>query len=338
MKTKMTKTLTILLLATAAASAQVYDRNTVDILTNSPFIANIQNVPNVMPGGAWHLAQADAFYEQSGLRYRVHYDYDPMHSFTPSTYPKGKPHFDAIITVFIDGSGVIGKPMSGTYVEGGCFEDVPSNWVWQAKSEETNTALDGSDSNIVGVYFFNNAIPPVANVYTSNGFITLVPCYGCVIVTNANGTITISATNILKSKPPIDVYEPHAPYTHAMYSEEGELMFEDASRSEFAFHHNDRDCYWTHDFDTNWVTLWTADGTNHDVGVVTSNYISKLEWNHTTNRVVWKSTKLALPQPPQRDVPLMNGIWITNSPITNIWWGPPCLIISNSGGGLSWTY
>lgn len=69
---------------------------------------------------------------------------------------------------------------------------------------------------------------------------------------------------------------------------------------------------------TNWVTLWTEGSTNHECGVVTSNYFAQLVWKGKTNRVDLESQKLVLDKPPQREETnsFANGIIVITNWIT----------------------
>jgi hypothetical protein len=107
---------------------------------------------------------------------------------------------------------------------------------------------------------------------------------------------------------------------NGIYMGDGSLLFENDSRTHFAFHYGLADAQYTHDFETNWVTLWSEGVTNHQCGVVTSNYISIISWEHTTNRIAWKQTKLELKEPPQRVTNSPANGWnvISNMTITNM--------------------
>lgn len=72
--------------------------------------------------------------------YIVRYDYDDRYATVPATNPPGKPHYDATITVYrlVGKREIVGWPFAGTYVEGGCFEDVPENWVKIALDNEAH--------------------------------------------------------------------------------------------------------------------------------------------------------------------------------------------------------
>lgn len=67
-------------------------------------------------------------YKDSTGTYQIKYEYNSCQGYIPSTNSPGDPHHDAVITVFKEGKQ-IGEPIQGTYVEKGCLEDVPANWV-----------------------------------------------------------------------------------------------------------------------------------------------------------------------------------------------------------------
>ncbi len=81
-------------------------------------------------------------YNDSTGNYLIKYELSSWFS-VPMTDPPGPPHWDATLTVykivsckcFIEKNDtlIIGRPFGGTYVEAGCFEDVPEYNVNQAK-------------------------------------------------------------------------------------------------------------------------------------------------------------------------------------------------------------
>lgn len=80
-------------------------------------------------------------YKDSTGTYQIKYEYNSCFFSQPATYPPGEPHYQALVTVYkVDSTKkdttvtiLIGKPFAGTYVEKGCFEDVPEYNVNQAK-------------------------------------------------------------------------------------------------------------------------------------------------------------------------------------------------------------
>ena len=76
------------------------------------------------------------FHQDSTGFYLIKYEYNPGYCTIPLTYPAGAPHYPALITVYqvVENDTIqIGQPFDGTYVEKGCFEDVPENQVKEAK-------------------------------------------------------------------------------------------------------------------------------------------------------------------------------------------------------------
>ena len=71
-----------------------------------------------------------------GKTWIVEYKYNDRISMVPATNPLGKPHYPAEVTVKTT-QGTIGQPFAGTYVEGGCFEDVPEDQVKRALALES---------------------------------------------------------------------------------------------------------------------------------------------------------------------------------------------------------
>lgn len=112
----------------------------------------------------------------------------------------------------------------------------------------------------------------------------------------------------------IDIYPPTQ--KDGVYLPDGSLLFEHDSRTRFAFHYGNSDVWFTNDFETNWVTIWSEGVTNHQCGVVTSNFIAIVSWEHATNRIVWKQTKLTLDTPPQRIWNTPQTVYGTNGWIT----------------------
>lgn len=77
------------------------------------------------------------FHQDSTGFYLIKYEYDPDFCTIPLTYPAGEPHYFALITVYqvVENDTIqIGQPFDGTYVEKGCFEDIPEDQVKRAKS------------------------------------------------------------------------------------------------------------------------------------------------------------------------------------------------------------
>ena len=68
-----------------------------------------------------------------GSWYVVKYEYTTNGwALVPATNPPGEPHYDAVVTVYRltkNGEEQVGKPMPGTYVPGGCFEDSPEAYI-----------------------------------------------------------------------------------------------------------------------------------------------------------------------------------------------------------------
>ena len=81
-------------------------------------------------------------YNDSTGSYLIKYELGDWYSI-PMTSPPGAPHWDAILTVYKivscksfvpkNDTLIVGKSFAGTYVEKGCFEDVPEDNVNQAK-------------------------------------------------------------------------------------------------------------------------------------------------------------------------------------------------------------
>lgn len=117
-----------------------------------------------------------------------------------------------------------------------------------------------------------------------------------------------------------------------VYLGDGSLLFENDSRTHFAFHYQNADVQYTHDFETNWVTLWSEGVTNHQCGVVVSNFISLVSWEHVTNRIVWKQTRLELKEPPQRTW-FQPHEFLANLNVTNIIFSPWYQSIPVGSGG-----
>lgn len=85
--------------------------------------------------------RAKRSYSDSTGKYIIIYDYESGYAMVPAI-AGSEPHYDASITVYklvphrcfvkkYD-TVLIGKPIHGTYVPNGCFEDSPANWVNQA--------------------------------------------------------------------------------------------------------------------------------------------------------------------------------------------------------------
>lgn len=75
-------------------------------------------------------------YEGSEHFYVIEYSYDTMSASIPAIVGAIKLHYAARITVFVIRDGQkqqLGLPMDGTYVPGGCFEDIPAEWVRRAQ-------------------------------------------------------------------------------------------------------------------------------------------------------------------------------------------------------------
>lgn len=82
-------------------------------------------------------------YNDSTGNYLIKYEYNGCWFSRPATYPEGEPHYDAVVTVYKivsckcfvpkNDTLIVGKSFAGTYVEKGCFEDVPEYNVSQAK-------------------------------------------------------------------------------------------------------------------------------------------------------------------------------------------------------------
>lgn len=69
----------------------------------------------------------------SNVTYMVKYEYNPHFGSMPATFG-AKMHHGAKITVFR--VEPVGKPFDGTYVDGGCFEDVPAEQVAKALNQK----------------------------------------------------------------------------------------------------------------------------------------------------------------------------------------------------------
>lgn len=70
---------------------------------------------------------AQRTYAENGHYYIIHFLYDTMLAYIPATYPEGKLHYDAVITVneVIDGKEILIATFGGQYTHDGCFEDDP---------------------------------------------------------------------------------------------------------------------------------------------------------------------------------------------------------------------
>ena len=77
---------------------------------------------------------------------------------------------------------------------------------------------------------------------------------------------------------------------------------------------------------TNWVTLWQADGINHEAGVVTEHFMATVKHASISKSIEMESHIVPIDCPPQRDVPtpviiLTNNYipwnqWYTNFQVT----------------------
>jgi len=86
--------------------------------------------------GELNQKQAEITYKDSTGFYVIKFAYNDSFCTVPLTNPLGCPHYSAMITVYevTDGDTVvIGKPFSGTYTAGKCYEDEPAGLVDQAK-------------------------------------------------------------------------------------------------------------------------------------------------------------------------------------------------------------
>lgn len=75
-------------------------------------------------------------YADSTGNYAIKYVYNPDFAIVPSTYPEGKAHHSAVVTVFeIDGSDTtqIFQPLRGYYVEGDCVCYQPAKIITRYK-------------------------------------------------------------------------------------------------------------------------------------------------------------------------------------------------------------
>jgi len=87
-----------------------------------------------------YMKHVERICETTNETFMVTYDYTTEHCFVPATNPPGEPHYDAKVMVFKIGNGKrvqVGEKMSGTYVEKGCFEDVPAEYVRRALEFES---------------------------------------------------------------------------------------------------------------------------------------------------------------------------------------------------------
>lgn len=88
-------------------------------------------------------------------RYIVKYVYYSRSFTVPATWPPGSPHYAAKIYVYkvvncrcffkTEDTVQIGKEITGTYVESGCFEDSPAEYVKTAIKSEMNRNDDEQD-------------------------------------------------------------------------------------------------------------------------------------------------------------------------------------------------
>jgi hypothetical protein len=223
----------------------------------------------------WWLGQEPQHAEKQvavgGTNYTVKYEYGGFCS-VPATYPPGAPHYGAVVSVWRGGRQV-GTNILGTYVPGGCFEDVPSEWVAKALAAEASKPQQASDRDC----HLTNCAPPFGTNYMWVGAI--------------------------KGKSIVEIYAS----LHVTYID-GLEVWEQAT------------------YETNWVTLWTDSWTNHQCGVVTSNWCLASAWEGRTNFQVLKSAKLKLPQPPQRDESESSSITVSNImyiPTTNYYFSNP---------------
>jgi hypothetical protein len=126
-----------------------------------------------------------------GAAYVVTYGYRPSRVVSiPTTDPPGTPHYNARVTVRrLDANGPtqIGEPMDGTYVEGGCFEDRPEDYVrlaLESAKRKGNGLIRPFDENpaakgiingiVIGAVTHTNTIPGLTSslVYpTTTNFI-----------------------------------------------------------------------------------------------------------------------------------------------------------------------
>lgn len=97
-----------------------------------PLIALLAIAHSASAGPEWHHAQK--LCERSNETFSIEYTFGES-CYVPLTSPLGQLHYDATIAVFKLNDGKreqIGGSIDGTYVEKGCFEDIPCNWVDQA--------------------------------------------------------------------------------------------------------------------------------------------------------------------------------------------------------------
>lgn len=112
--------------------------------------------------GHFDSAKRNITFERN--EYMVKYIYDPTFCMVPMTNPPGFPHYDATITVYqktlVNNKYKyiqIGEPMMGQYVSGGCFEDVPEDYIKHALSLESKNKLHRK--HVSGMVF--TTYPPI---------------------------------------------------------------------------------------------------------------------------------------------------------------------------------
>lgn len=79
----------------------------------------------------WGHETHNKFATYDGHEYRIEYKVTGFGT-VPLTNPPGETHFDAHITVYLNGRKVNERPILGIYTHGGCC-DSPAEWVMQAK-------------------------------------------------------------------------------------------------------------------------------------------------------------------------------------------------------------
>lgn len=93
-----------------------------------------------------------------GHEYRVEYTWNPTYSTVPAVQG-AQAHYSARITVYLDGKPINKNPILGTYVPGGCFEDVPAEWVAKALAQKDEPLKPAPNFFIggIGYYFPTNS-------------------------------------------------------------------------------------------------------------------------------------------------------------------------------------
>jgi hypothetical protein len=113
------------------------------------FIISIIALPLMVQGqwfdGVRENKEVEITYKDYSGFYVIKFVYNDSFCTIPATNPPGRPHYSATITVYEVKDGdtvVIGKPFSGTYTAGKCYEDEPTGLIDQAKKQVENLKME----------------------------------------------------------------------------------------------------------------------------------------------------------------------------------------------------